>query len=190
MKTSTGSDDYDLHRIVAEQKQRIADLEDELKYIPRQELADMMELSGGRVSILVRDGIIPQDSSSRYVRRDSVHAAFAWMRGRLGEGTNDAQLAKAEKVRLENIILKSQADKAQGSVISIDEAKKVIENLVLHARGKALGLANKIAPRVAYMKSEIEVENAIQTEVEEFLSELSRPVEFDTKPEKEDESLE
>ena len=76
--------------MTAKEEQAVQDLRDELQFISRAEIGDILEFSHQRVSQLVQEGVIPQDAHSRHPRKESMHAVVRWLLDRIGEGKTAA----------------------------------------------------------------------------------------------------
>ena len=83
---------------------------------------------------------------------------------------------------MENQLLEIALAKAKGSTIPVDVVDKAWADIVMACRQKFLRLANKLAPRIPFLKSEQEIESEIQREIDEALSELSRTPEYQVDP--------
>ena len=158
----------------------IAWLVEERDYISNKELAELQGITPSRVSNQVKDGILHLDSRGKYPRREAIHELLSHYRTRIGEGKTTAGAAKNQSLQLGNRLLEIQVAKAEGRAIDRDVVEKSWANLILTCREKLLRLANKVAPRIPYLKSESEIEGAIDLEVRECLSELARPPEYIT----------
>jgi phage terminase Nu1 subunit (DNA packaging protein) len=163
---------------VASDGRTAEELREELQFVSRQEVAELLDVSAPRVSHLVTEGILSQDERGRLERRKTMHALFSWFRNRMGEGKTSAAQAKAEGRLLENELLRLAVEKAKGGAIPAAQVDKAWEHIILLLRQKLLGIPNKIAPRMPYLKNESEIESAILAEIEDALLELSRPIDY------------
>lgn len=158
----------------------IALLREQRDYMTNGELAELQGISEARVSIQLREGILKQDEKGKYLRKACVHGIVSHLRTRIGEGKTTAAAAKNEGMELDNELRRIAVAKARGKAWDAAEVEKAWAGIILTVREKLLRLANKLAPRIPYLKSESEVEAAIDAEVRECLSELARPVEYAT----------
>ena len=94
---------------------------------------------------------------------------------------------RREHLQKRTALLDNALAVANKSVIGVQEVFDAWAFILLRVRDRFLRLPNKIAPRIPYLKDETAIAAEIQREVEEILTELSRPVDYDaTKPNTED----
>lgn len=146
--------------------------------INRHDLGEMIGVTGQRVSAMVREGIFKQRSDGLYDLLESAKAACQWLRERNQNG--DLGALKRMKLEQEIAISKHTLEIHDRTYVRVTDVQKPYEHRILLCRQKLLRLGNKIAPRIPYLKTENEIEGAINTEIEEALRELARPVDFDT----------
>ncbi len=152
----------------------------QMDFIERVEIAELLEVEGPTVSGMLKDGILEQDASGRYLRGPTIKRLISWLKERLGDGKSIAAQQKIEERALDIEKKKAELAKITGEWISLEVVKKAWENNVLLARGKLLRLPSIIAPQIAYLRSEAECLAAITARVEEALAEVARSPEYQT----------
>lgn len=147
--------------------------------ITNKELAELCGVSPSRISIMEREGTLPEKSDGHYARWPSLVAVFRWMRGRVGIGENTATKAKADKAHLENRLMQIKIEREEGKALDIRIAERLMSERVLTAREKLMRVGNKLGGQAAFWKDANEAEAAIRREIEEACEELSRPIEWE-----------
>ena len=129
---------------------------------------------------MAADGLIDQSGpGGTFPRDETLRALFGWMRDRLGDGKSTVATAKAEGIELDNRIKRAQLAREERSALPVTDIERAWSHIILAARQKFLRIANKVAPRIPFLKSESEIESEIQREIDEALSELSRAPEYE-----------
>jgi hypothetical protein len=150
----------------------------QIDFISGREISELIDVSQSRVSAMLREGVITQDGRGRYARKKTLYDLFRWMRKRLGEGKSTLGELRRQRLLKQNRLLDVAVAGAERSTIPVDVADRAWATLVLACRQKFLRLANKVAPRIPFLKSEQEIETEIQREIDEALAELARPVNY------------
>ncbi len=150
----------------------------ERDFISREELAELQEISGSRVSVQTREGLLEQDGQGRWPRRKTMHDLIRYYRGRIGEGKTTAGNLKTETLRLQNEILRNTVAQQQGKLIPVEQVEKGWAFIILRVRQAFLRFGNKMAPRIPYLKDAAAIEDELQKEADSILEDLSRPVEY------------
>ena len=153
-------------------------LRDELAFITREEVADMLDVSGPRISQLVRDGVFTQDERGRLPRRQTVHDACRWLRSRAGDGKRTAVAARRRSVELDNELKEIALARERREAIPVFQVDKAWAYILLNIRSHLLRLPNKLAPRIPFLGSEAAIEAELLREIEEILALMARPVEY------------
>ncbi len=151
--------------------------------ITRQQVADYMGYSAARVNQLAREGVLQQGVDSEYPRHETIHAICRYLRAQSEATKGSLSDIRRRKLEQESQILAHQLAREEGQLLKVSVVEREWSNLMLNCRQKLLRIGNKVAPRVPYLKSEAEIEAAIQAEVDEALNELSRPMDFQEKDE-------
>jgi len=128
-----------------------------------------MHLTPARIDQLRAEGILPRDGAMR----PTLEAALAYFRDR-----SDLTAARRENLVKKNALLDTAIATANRTSIPQVEVDEAWTHIVLTIRQKFLGLPSKIAPRIPYLKSEVEIEAEIQKEVEQILTDLARTPEY------------
>lgn len=136
-------------------------------------LCELTGLSSTRISMMNKEGIIAMSADESYPVDATLKALFAKLRERYS--TDEL---KNEKLQKENRLLDIQLEKAEGATIPKHQVDSAWANLILRARAKFVGLPNKVSPRLAFCKSEKDMESELTKEIDEALSELSRDVDY------------
>jgi hypothetical protein len=142
-------------------------------------LAEMMSVSSSRVKQLIADGSLSVDAEGRLPLASAIRSAINIFRERAGDGKTKLSISKQETRDLQNRLLLLRVSREEGRSISLEDATKAWSHLLLLARGKFLRVGNKLAPLLVFCKTELELQAAVDREIGECLSELSRPVSYD-----------
>lgn len=151
--------------------------------ITNNELAELCGVSSSRISIMEREGTLPEKSGSHRPRWESLVAVFRWMRGRIGIGENTATKAKADRAHLENRLMQIKIEREEGKALDIRIAERLLAERLLTARERLMRIGNKLGPQAAFWKDANEAESAIHGQIEEACEELSRPIEWEEESE-------
>ena len=147
-------------------------------FITATELSELADLSVGRISQLVTEGVLVLDSNGKYERAKNVGLLMRWFKSRITGASKDITAIKASKLAKEDELLQIELNKARGEALMRDKVEAAWANIVLVARQKLMGFPNKFAPRVPFLKDQAEAEKELLTEMEEICSELSKPVNY------------
>jgi len=147
--------------------------------ITRQQVADYLGVSAARVSQLTREGVFQQGVDSKYPRHETTMAICRWLRSLAEGGREGIGEIRRKKLEQESQILGYALAREQRTMLPIAAVEKAWEHVILLCRQKLSRVGNKIAPRIPYLKSETEIENAIQADIDEATAELSRPIEYE-----------
>lgn len=149
-------------------KARAEAAEEALHWIGRPDLAELLGTTSARVSQLATDGVLISEDG-RYPRAENVRRVCNYLRGR-----TDLRSLRAEELRRKIELADIALSKARKEVLLATDVEEAWSNLVLIFRQRFLRMANKVAPRLPFCKSENEMETVIDNEVREILLELSR----------------
>jgi len=159
-------------------------LRDAIAFITREELAELLDVDPSRISHMVEQGIFAKEDE-RFPRQSNIKAAFAWMRARIGKSKGARE--KHRGLELKNEQLASAVAREKREVIPVAEVDQAWAEVILLIRGVLLRIANKLAPRIPYLKDEAAIEAEIRREIEEVLALLARGMDYfsndTTKPE-------
>jgi phage terminase Nu1 subunit (DNA packaging protein) len=139
--------------------------------IERSELAELLGVTAPRISQLAKEGIFSPDKSGNYPLVESLKAACVLLRDRAG--IDDLKSQKLEK---QNRLLDYDIERASGQLLDAKDVERAWINIILLTKQRLLRIPNKVSPRLPFCKSEADMEQEIQREVDEALLELSRPV--------------
>jgi hypothetical protein len=158
---------------LAQAQARARAAEERLQFIPRGELATLLDVGEARVSQLAKESLLVTDGRGLYPREENVRRLCAHLRDR-----GDLSYQKREKLRRENELLEIQLQRARNEVILVADAVREWSNIILTFRTRMLRIANKVSPRLPFCRSENEMEAVIDEEIREVLTDLSRPPDY------------
>ena len=110
-----------------------------------REVAELLDVTGGRVQQLVRDRVIPKTGRGRYELVPVVHGYLKFWRDRAaGDGAVGYEF-KARLVRARALIAEMDLMKARGEVVSLAMVERVAGDEYAVLRSRLLGLPDKMA---------------------------------------------
>jgi hypothetical protein len=139
-----------------------------------------MGVSTARVAAMQKEGILIQIAHGRFNRAESILGLVKWLKNKVGQGENSTVKIKAHKASLENQLMEIQLSRARGEALDRRAVDAAWAHIILLVRQKLFLLPGKIAPRIPYLKNEIEASAEILRELEEIMVELSRPIEYES----------
>ena len=155
-------------------KAAFASLWDYCRHVPKKELADILKVTPPRIDHMIRDGIIKADAGGKLPRKQAVANIVDWLRAKEESGTGAVAALKRSKLAKEDELLELQLAQARRKSLPVDVVERSWSHIILLCRGKFSRLANKVAPRLTFCKTEQDMEREIQAEIDEALGELSR----------------
>lgn len=147
--------------------------ESEMVFSAKQ-LSDVLNLTPRRVQQLAEDGIIVKASRGKYFAFESIKRYVQTLQEKRGDSdkvdyyTEHALLEKAkrEKAELELAKRKNQLHDAA-------DVELVLTNMLTTFRNRVMAIPPKVAPKVIGVKNLAEINQVIQQEILEALTELS-----------------
>lgn len=86
---------------------------------------------------------------------------------------------KLKKLKAERKLVEINLDRARKEALDASTVFSVWEGLLMNFRQKLLRTPSKIAPRLAFMESQVEVEQELEKELCEALDEMSKPMSYE-----------
>lgn len=132
------------------------------------EVAALFGKSGRWISDLRAKGELPGDGATlgEFVAAWTSHATVSTGGKSIDQHKTRLAAAKADQAEMRSAQLR-------GELLPAGGVNRAVQGAFARVRSKLLGLPSKIAPRVASMKSEVAVEQAITELVHEALAELA-----------------
>jgi hypothetical protein len=147
--------------------------EQRLFWMERGEVAELLAVSGPRVSQMATEGKLPSTVSGRHPRAATIKAIAEHLRTR-GDLSALAAQEKERKVALLDIALA----KARNEVMQVEDVHRVWGDIVIRARDAFRRLGSKVSSVLPYCRSEAEMQRKIEDACDEILIEISRPVDY------------
>ena len=139
-------------------------------------LAKLLNISERQVQRLALDEVIRKNDKNKYLFLESVHGYIEY----LEEKNNAPKDLKEEKIKEEIARIKEDTElkkirkmELKNQLHSSEIVKVVMTNMLVNMKGKLLSISNKLAPLIVAMDNLGEIQDAIQTEILEALTELS-----------------
>ncbi len=155
----------------------IEELRELADYITGEALAFIIGVSAGRIAQLVTAGVFERDSEGRLPKDETLRRGFVWMRERNGE--SEMGKAKQAGIELDNEIKRAALAQARKEAVPVGVIEKAWGHCFLQLRQDLLGLPNRIAGRVAFLKSEGEIEVEVQKQIDEALVKMAKAPELE-----------
>ncbi|MDA9163858.1 hypothetical protein N9N97_03135 [Rickettsiaceae bacterium] len=138
-----------------------------------EEIAVALDLTERRIQQLAKEGILPKVEKGKYNLAECIRAYDLYVQDSSKPATpKDSKSrwldAKAEKAELELKVFK-------GGLITTGEVKNAWTDLFITFRTRMLNIPTKLTPRIAACNSDLPtIENMLQSEIEDALTELSK----------------
>ena len=145
-------------------------------YISGEDLGAIVGLSKTRISEMTTDGTFHYTEGRGY---GVIQAFRDFVRHRHERG--DIAAVKKSKLLKEDELLQIAVQKARGEVLPVAEVRQAWADIILKLRDAIRRIGGKVAPMLPYCKSEVEMQRKIEEACDEALSELSKPVDYQTK---------
>ncbi len=147
--------------------------------ISTKDLAELLGVSTARIAAMQKEGVLTQLAHGRFDRAESILGLVKWFKAKIGQGEHSAVRIRSKKADIETQLMEIQLSRAKGESYDRRAVDAAWAHLVLLVRQKLLLLPGKIAPRIPYLKNEIEAQAEILRELEEILTELARPIDYE-----------
>jgi len=141
-------------------------------HMSRDELADIMGVTPGRISQMAGSGLIHPDPDG-YEVLQAFRDVVTYYRG-----LTDLSAIKQSKLKKEDELLEIALQKARGEVLPVADVQTVWGDIMLKVRDALRRVGGKIAPMLPYAKTEADMQKRIEDAIDEALRELSRPVDY------------
>lgn len=132
-------------------------------------LSQFLDLTPQRIDSLRKEGVLHSGRGGIFDLHKSFQAVIVRLRDR-----SSVTHTKQETAKMEQELLRIRIDEAAGKVLNRAEVEAAWADLILICRQKLLSLGNRIAPRLAFAKSESDMQREIDGEIDLILGELSR----------------
>lgn len=140
------------------------------------ELAKFLDVSDRHIRDLVSEGYIIKTERGKYLLFESIRGYINY----LEEKNNAPKDLKEEKIKEEIARIKEDTElkkirkmELKNQLHSAEIVKEVMTNMLVNMKGKLLSISNKLAPLIVVMDNLGEIQDTIQTEILEVLTELS-----------------
>jgi phage terminase Nu1 subunit (DNA packaging protein) len=147
--------------------------------VPLGTIAKLLKLSERRVNQLNKMGVIPKNGRGRYDIVPAVHGYLDFIKEKAPTTyQSDKHIDyHTEKARL----IRSQADQAEiellktkQNIITVDDMKRLLQDVVLSTKSRLLNVPNRVAPMVVSEDDEGYIKEIMIAEINEALNELAR----------------
>ena len=137
------------------------------------ELADMLVLNERTVQKSVEQGVMVRSAPGKYFLEKSIQNYVTHLReAAAGIATLPGESARLKAAQAEYYDLKNA--KTRGELVSAAEVGAAVRSDYAVTAQKILQIPSKVAPRVAVMKTAVEVEDLLHKEFVKALTALSR----------------
>jgi hypothetical protein len=144
-------------------------------FIPRAEVAQLLGVSTSRVAQMVGERIFNVDLKGRHDRETTYREIIVHLRK-----SADLTELRRERLTAQNRILNAEAKRTEGILVPLKEVEEAWSERILMSRALWLRMPSRLAARLAYMKDQVEVQDALEQEVNSILTELSKPIDYAT----------
>ena len=148
--------------------------------ITAETLCRISTLTDQRHRQLAQSGVFPSPQRGYYLLEPTIRGLLCYYRDRNKKEKESLSEERLKKLRAERKMAELQLAKAMDA----DAVVRSWQNIVLTARQKFLGLENKISSRLGFTDFQ---RAELRREIEEALTELSRPQQYDVAEDSENE---
>jgi phage terminase Nu1 subunit (DNA packaging protein) len=142
-------------------------------------LAWLFGVSTTRVHQMIREGILPRSvDGKRYDEAAAVQSLVRHLRSQLRLAQRGGANLATERTRLTKTkadIAEAQRQVTLGNLVPADQVGLVWQEIVVTARTRLLAIPDKVAARIAAVRSPREAAALVRAELYEALSELANP---------------
>lgn len=136
-------------------------------------LARLLGVTPQRLGQLVQAGVLRKVGRGRYRLGQAVTAYIGFLRDQpAGGGALDYREMRSRLAKLQGDVIEVELAKVRGEMVSIDDAVRPFGEQCQLIRGKFLGLASRLSPRIAGCDVQ-SMHAAIYAEAVAILSELT-----------------
>ena len=132
-------------------------------------------LSDQRHRQLAKMGYFPPPIKGQYQMEPALQGIIRYLRDQAAKSENTLEQEKLKKLTAERQLAELQLATKRGEALDAAAVFKTWENMLVTFRQKLLAMPAQIAPRVAFLKNQDEVETALEREVNDYLIDLSKP---------------
>ena len=144
--------------------------------ITAETLCRITTLTDQRHRQLAQSGVFPSPQRGYYQLEPTIRGLLCYYRDRNKKEKESLSEERLKKLRAERKMAELQLAKAMNKAMDADAVVRSWQNIVLTARQKFLGLENKISSRLGFTDFQ---RAELRREIEEALTELSRPQQYD-----------
>ena len=152
---------------------------DENTQIDSATLSRLTGLSDRRHRQIADEGFFPPPSKGLYQFEPTLTGLFNYYKEQNNRGQGELAIERLRKTRAEANLAEIRLAKERKDALDRKSVLRCWENILMTIRQKILALPNKVAPRLAYMEDQQQIEGELEKEVTGALEELSKPQTYD-----------
>tara|TARA_R100000152_G_C6677010_1_gene111851 strand:- start:113 stop:676 length:564 start_codon:yes stop_codon:yes gene_type:complete len=143
--------------------------------ISAEQFARISNLSDQRHRQLAKMGYFPPPIKGQYQMEPALQGIIRYLRDQAAKSENTLEQEKLKKLTAERQLAELLLATKRGEALDAAAVFKTWENMLVTFRQKLLAMPAQLSPRVAFLKTQDEVETALEREVNDYLIDLSKP---------------
>lgn len=136
-------------------------------------------LSDSRHRQLAKAGFFPPPIQGDYQALLTLTGVIRHVREQQQKASGTLEQEKLKKLTAERQLAELDLARKRGEALDARAVVTAWENIVVTIRQKLLSMPAQLGPRLAYLKEQHKIEEALEREVEDYLVELSKPQNYD-----------
>lgn len=141
-----------------------------------RELAAVLKVDQSYITKLTKQGIFAKDGQ-KYRLSENIYRYMEYLRSQNRKG-NEEQEAKARKELAQAEMAEMKLAQMKDDLVEVSEVVKVVEEEYALVRTAMIRLPSKSASALSVMDDPADIQQELQTQVDEILSNLSVPTEL------------
>jgi len=140
-----------------------------MSLVKSKELANILGITQRRVNQLAKEGILEKDNKNNFDLSQSVQAYIAY-------ATTESDELRQEKILHERAKRKKaeiELNLKEGRMHDADDVRRVMTHMLLTFRNRILNIPAKLAPQLIGLQNIGEIQQILNKEAREALTELS-----------------
>ena len=147
--------------------------------ISAEMLCEITKLTDRRHRQLADDGYFPPPIAGVYQMVPTLTGIVNYLREMADRNSDSMAEEKLRKTRAERQLAELKLSRERHESLDAQAVIKAWSGILVTIRQKLLALPSKVSPRLAYVDAQPEVEEILEKEVTEALTDLSKPIEYD-----------
>ena len=144
-----------------------------------EKFCEITSLTDRRHRQLADQGYFPPPINGVYQFTPCLSGMVRYLREMADRNSDSMADEKLMKTRAERQLAELKLSRERKDSLDAQAVFKVWENILLTVRQKLLALPSKLSPRLVYIEEQPKIEDELEREIKEALSDLSKPTPYD-----------